>query len=36
VADAETGADRTAAAACGENGDAATSRVVATPAPAST
>jgi hypothetical protein len=36
LADAATGGDKTAAAACGENGDAATSRVVTSPAPAST
>ena len=36
LADDATGGDKTAAAACGENGDAATSRVVTTPAPART
>src|ERR1700677_3159393 len=35
LADAATGGDKTAAAACGANGDAVTSRVVTNPAPAS-
>ena len=36
LADAATGGDKTAAVACGENGDATTSRAVTNPAPAST
>jgi hypothetical protein len=35
LADAATGGDKTAAAACGANGDATTSRVVTNPAPTS-